>query len=1360
MNAHRSAVLVFAATALLLTTATDLTAQSAYTVQAVGPQNVQVYPQWMNDAGDVAGYYYPTGFQRAFLQRNGVFTDIGTLGGSYTSPQNISASGVVVGYSYLPGDNSYHAFLFDGTIHDLGTLNSGYSYAYAVNASGQVVGTTGVGAFLYSGGVMTRLLDLVPAGSGWSHLYEGRDINDAGQITGRGVHNGTLRAFLFTPAVGASPATIVAFGDGNTSPQWLNQSGQVAGQHYISPNNRAFLFTPGAGGGTLQTLPTLGGTYSYPYDLNDAGQVVGYSYVAGDSVYHAFIYSNGQITDLGTAQTSTYSYPIAVNNSGVVIGYSNGPFVYSGGVMRQLNSLLSGCNWSGSNPQSINNAGQIAGYGYHSSSGSRAFIMTPATGNVASAVVAYDASGSYRSPIQLQARLTAECSALFDKTVSFSLNGSPAGSAQTDQDGWARLTTNLGNIVVGSYTDGIEATFVGDASAPAASDTANLFVYPATPVITWNPAAIVEGTPLGAAQLNATADAPGTFSYSPGAGTVLGPGLRRLFASFSPADTANYNFTSAQAYLAVRASSPSRVYSAEEVTGLGGTYTEVLSFNNAGQAVGYSYLPGNSFQHAFLFSNGVTTDLGTLGGQYSYAQDINDAGDVTGYAQTTQGYQHAFVYRNGQMIDLGSLLGVGHSQGIAINANGDVALYNNSASRAFIYRAATNSFTDLGDLPGGYTQSYPSDVNASGQVVGYSYPNTSCYHAFLTVNDVMQDLGTLGGQCSQATAINDAGQVVGWAYNASNRQRAFIYTNGAMVELGTLGGADSYAVAINSAGVVTGYSLTANGQWHAFSYANGVMTDLGAINQYSQGYDINDGGTVVGWGHSAQFDQTAFVYDGGVMHDLNTLINVGETAGVNEARFVNNPGQIVARAYGSTNRWYILTPATLASSTLALAASAGTYQGTTTLTAALGVANPAGASVQFRLNGVVVGSATSDANGFARLENVPLGTMSVATHANAASATFVGTAEYGGSTATADVIISKAAATITLGSLTHTFNGLAKAATAVTNPTGVGGVSITYNGSSTLPTAAGSYAVVATLSNANYEASDATGTLIINKATATLTLGSLSHTYDGSAKSATVTSNPAVGSVAISYNSSATVPTNAGSYTVVATLTDNNYSASATATLTIAKATQAIVVTTGAPSTAGVGSSFTVAATGGGSANAVVITTPAGDGCSDVGPTFTVTSVAACQVTYNQAGNTNYLAAPQIVQVVTPIGYGFQGFFSPIDMSTPTMTVWNRANAGQAIPVKWRLTVAGQPVTATSSFVGLFSYEVNCSTGTSEVEDVIEEYAASASGLVYDGDGQFHFNWRTPTTYKNKCRAMYVSFSDGSVSPIATFKFR
>ena len=170
---------------------------------------------------------------------------------------------------------------------------------------------------------------------------------------------------------------------------------------------------------------------------------------------------------------------------------------------------------------------------------------------------------------------------------------------------------------------------------------------------------------------------------------------------------------------------------------------------------------------------------------------------------------------------------------------------------------------------------------------------------------------------------------------------------------------------------------------------------------------------------------------------------------------------------------------------------------------------------------------------------------------SAGSYTVIGTindANYQGS-ATNTLVIGKASASITLGSLSQTYNGSAKAATATTTPSGLA-VSFTYNGSATVPTSAGSYTVIGTINDANYQGS-ATNTLVIGQASGTITLGSLSQTYNGSAKAATATTTPSGLAVNFTYNGSATVPTNAGSYTVIGTINDANYQGSATNTLVI-----------------------------------------------------------------------------------------------------------------------------------------------------------------------------------------------------------------
>ena len=73
------------------------------------------------------------------------------------------------------------------------------------------------------------------------------------------------------------------------------------------------------------------------------------------------------------------------------------------------------------------------------------------------------------------------------------------------------------------------------------------------------------------------------------------------------------------------------------------------------------------------------------------------------------------------------------------------------------------------------------------------------------------------------------------------------------------------------------------------------------------------------------------------------------------------------------------------------------------------------------------------------------------------------------------------AGTVTLSNLSQTYDGTAKSVTATTTPSGLT-VNLTYNGSTNAPTNAGSYTVIGTINDANYQGS-ATNTLVINNAT-------------------------------------------------------------------------------------------------------------------------------------------------------------------------------------------------------------------------------------------------------------------------------------
>jgi hypothetical protein len=109
-----------------------------------------------------------------------------------------------------------------------------------------------------------------------------------------------------------------------------------------------------------------------------------------------------------------------------------------------------------------------------------------------------------------------------------------------------------------------------------------------------------------------------------------------------------------------------------------------------------------------------------------------------------------------------------------------------------------------------------------------------------------------------------------------------------------------------------------------------------------------------------------------------------------------------------------------------------------------------------------------------------------------------------------------------------------------------------------------------------------------------------------------------------------------GTCSVIANQAGNsNYSAAPPVTMTAAATlvAQAITFTTNPPASSAYKSSFKVAATGGGSGNAVTFTSSGA--CSNSGATYTMTSsTGTCSVIANQAGNSNYAAAAPVTKIV------------------------------------------------------------------------------------------------------------------------------
>jgi probable HAF family extracellular repeat protein len=226
--------------------------------------------------------------------------NLGTLGGSFSTPLWINAAGQVVGVS-AKANGDWQPFLYSGgMMTDLGTPDVG-GVAFAINTSGQVVivgqiGNTPVRTFRTA---PNRPLNPVTddlgtlGGVGGTAGYA---INDAGQVVGRGVTaGGAEHAFRTAPNRPIDPAT--------------------------------------------DDLGTLGGSASEAYSISASGEVVGASQLPGNAVWH--------------------------------------PFLYSGGVMRDLNALIPpGSGWLLPGGAVINDSGQIAGEGLLAGQ-RRAYLLTP-----------------------------------------------------------------------------------------------------------------------------------------------------------------------------------------------------------------------------------------------------------------------------------------------------------------------------------------------------------------------------------------------------------------------------------------------------------------------------------------------------------------------------------------------------------------------------------------------------------------------------------------------------------------------------------------------------------------------------------------------------------------------------------------------------------------------------------------------------------------------------------------------------------------------------------------------------------------------------------------------------------------------
>lgn len=335
--------------------------------------------------------------------------DIPTLGGpnSFTTPAGpgiliLNNAGTVAGWADTtsPDPTCFgndglclltHAFRWkNGSLTDLGALpGANSSAAVAINAGGWILGASEYG--ITSGGPVIRAVlwkhdQIMELGTLGGNPVLPQTLNNVGQVVG-GAANTTpdpfsligaptqTRAFLWQKGAMLDIGTL---GGPDAFAFSINEHGQVAGMSYTNstpnvttgrPTLEPFLWQDGK----MISLGTLGGTVggTGPQGsimINNRGQVIGTSNLAGDQFFHAFVWENGVMTDLKTLGGHT-STALWINEVGDAVGeadtsdvpnslgeFPHHAFVWHDGMMTDLGTL-----GSTSHAEAINAAGQVVG---------------------------------------------------------------------------------------------------------------------------------------------------------------------------------------------------------------------------------------------------------------------------------------------------------------------------------------------------------------------------------------------------------------------------------------------------------------------------------------------------------------------------------------------------------------------------------------------------------------------------------------------------------------------------------------------------------------------------------------------------------------------------------------------------------------------------------------------------------------------------------------------------------------------------------------------------------------------------------------------------------------------------------------
>jgi len=291
-----------------------------------------------------------------FKWDKGTIRDLGVLpGGIYSGANEINTHGWIAGFSELgevdpvSGTLAGHGVLWKkGEMLDLGTLGTGVdSNAIYVTNGGEAIGFSTVDTvpdpffflgsvhpFIWKNGVMRDLGTLGGPDAGPANgcdlqrgdLVAGWSFTDSTPNSATGVP--TQHAFLWE---NGTMVNIPTLGGTYAYGQCANNRGQVVGQSSLvgdvgcdpaDPFNNCLQHPFLWDHGTLTDLGSLGGDYSIASWLNNAGEAVGFSFTLNYELFHAALWKDGSIRDLGAPADDCFSLAAAINARHQIVGRS------------------------------------------------------------------------------------------------------------------------------------------------------------------------------------------------------------------------------------------------------------------------------------------------------------------------------------------------------------------------------------------------------------------------------------------------------------------------------------------------------------------------------------------------------------------------------------------------------------------------------------------------------------------------------------------------------------------------------------------------------------------------------------------------------------------------------------------------------------------------------------------------------------------------------------------------------------------------------------------------------------------------------------------------------------------------------